>query len=124
MLARKIAISAALAAGVLGGAALPMPSMAAAVVITTDRAPPAPREERMPEPRHGYVWAPGYWDWKGHRHVWMQGHWVRERHGYAYVNPRWAERDGHWVLERGRWDRDGDSIPNNRDRHPDDPRRG
>ena len=124
MLTRKIMISVVLAAGTLGAVALPLPSVGATRMISVDRAPPPPREERIPEHRRGYVWAPGYWDLKDRRHVWVKGHWIRERRGYAYVAPRWAERDGHWVLERGRWDRDGDGIPNNRDAHPNDPRRG
>jgi hypothetical protein len=124
MLARKIIVGAMIAAGTLGAVALPLPSLAATRVMVVDRAPPPSREERVPEHRRGYVWAPGFWDWKHQKHVWVKGHWVRERKGYAYVEPRWAERNGHWELSRSRWDRDGDGVPNNRDAHPDNPRRG
>ena len=89
---------------------------------------PPERYELVPEMRRGYVWAPGYWDYRGDKHHWKKGTWVRERHGYSYEPHRWVERDGRWNLERSRWyqtrrDRDGDGIPNNRDRHPDNPNR-
>ena len=119
----------------LGGVTLPQASAADVIVRV---APPAPRVEAVPAPRHGYVWVPGYWDYRGHRHVWVAGSWVRERRGYRYVTPHWVERNGAWVMERGRWDhgdrdhdgvpnrydrdRDGDGVPNRFDRAPDNPR--
>jgi hypothetical protein len=87
--------------------------------------PPPPRFERVPHPRRGYVWVPGYWQWRGHHHVWVPGTWIVARPGYAYGNPRWIERDGRWYFERGRWrDRDRDGIPDRFDRRPNDPHRG
>jgi WXXGXW repeat (2 copies) len=90
-------------------------------------APPVPYVEVVPSYRHGYVWVPGYWDWRadryGGRHVWIAGTWVRERRGYAYVPHQWVHRDGYWVQSRGRWDRDGDGVPNRYDRHPNNPYR-
>jgi hypothetical protein len=104
-------------------------------------APPAPRTEVMPAPRKGYVWTPGYWDYRAGRHIWVQGTYVREKHGYHYANPQWHERDGRWVLERGHWsrgggdrdhdgipnrvdrDRDNDGVPNRYDSNPNNPRR-
>ena len=111
-----------------------------------DVAPPAVRYEVVPAPRHGYVWAPGYWDWRGSRHVWIRGHWVRERPGYVYYAPRWHQDNGRWRFERERWDRgdriarsgdrdrdgipnrydrdrDGDGVPNRYDSNPNNPRR-
>ena len=41
--------------------------------------PPPPRVEVVPAPRRDYVWAPGYWRWKGREHVWVSGRWVRDR---------------------------------------------
>ena len=87
-------------------------------------APPAPRVVAVPAPRPGYVWAPGYWDWRYNRHVWHDGYWVRSRPGYVYAHPEWVQRDGHWVLMRGGWrrgDADHDGIPNGPDRHPGNP---
>ena len=81
--------------------------------------PPPPRYERVPPPRRGMVWSQGHWEWRGHRHVWMQGHWVKARPGYHYREPRWVEHGGRWNMQPGGWDRDGDGIPNRRDRDRD-----
>ena len=122
MFTRTFLVSALMAAGLLGGAALPLPSIAA-VDIYVNTAPPPPRHERVPDARRGYVWAPGYWNWQGNRHVWVKGHWVKERRGYAYRANEWVEHDGRWKLRRSGWDRDHDGIPNSRDRHPNNPNR-
>ncbi len=130
---RKL-LMAGLLASTFGSIAVP-----AAAAVYVQVAPPAPRAEVVPAPRRGYAWAPGYWDWRGHRHVWIAGHWVRERKGYAYLEPRWVERDGRWHMERRGWarhdrdhdgvpnrvdrDRDGDGVPNRLDRHPNNPKR-
>lgn len=89
-------------------------------------APPPPREEVAPTPRHGHVWVEGHWEWRHGHHRWVSGHWIRERHGYHYKQPTWTERDGGWHMERGGWrrgDRDGDGVPNRLDRAPDNPNR-
>lgn len=49
----------AIVASAIGATALP-----ALAAVYVDVAPPSPREEVIPTPRHGYVWAPGYWDWR------------------------------------------------------------
>jgi hypothetical protein len=77
----------------------------AAVNIDIDVAPPAPRVEVVPEPRHGYVWAPGYWEWRGHEHVWVAGHFIRERHGYHWVPDAWVGNGPHYHYARGHWER-------------------
>ena len=115
------------------------PAASAAVSFSIDVAPPPPREEIVPAPRPGFVWAPGYWDWRHGHHVWVRGHYIRERHGMYWHPDRWVERDGRYVLERGRWDRerfaddrlawqnrhdrDGDGVPNRYDRAPNNPYR-
>ena len=121
-LARKILPVLLMAVGTLGAATIPQTS-AAAVGVYVQVAPPAPRFERLPEPRRGYVWVPGYWDWRGHRHMWVRGVWVKARHGYQYQPHRWVEHNGGWRLDRGRWDRDGDGVPDRVDRHPNNPYR-
>jgi hypothetical protein len=67
--------------------------------------PPADQVEVVPTMRAGYVWAPGYWDYRGGRHVWVKGHSMRGRSGYHWTADRWVERDGRHHLERGRWER-------------------
>src|SRR5829696_1586910 len=111
-------------------------AVAAPTYIDVRVAPPPPRQEVVPEARRGYLWVPGYWDWRGRRHVWVNGHWERARRGYAYRAPEWVQEGDRWRLRRGAWDRDrdgipnrldrdrdGDGIPNRRDKHPNDPRR-
>jgi hypothetical protein len=116
---------AALVAGSFGAIAMPAAS-AADVIIRT--APPPPRNEVVPPPRHGYVWAPGHWEYRRGHHVWVAGSWLRERHGYTYHAPNWVERDGHWVMERGGWNRGGrdsdrDGVPDRHDARPNNPNR-
>jgi len=77
----------------------------AGVVVDIDVAPPAPQVEVVPAPRAGFVWAPGYWEWRGHNHVWERGHWIRERPGYHWVPDRWDQRGPHWHHSIGHWER-------------------
>jgi hypothetical protein len=95
----------------------PLPSMAqASYSVVISSAPPAPLYERVPAPRAGYAWAPGHWEWRGHRHEWVQGFWIEERPGYAYTAPAWMRGERGWYMEPARWtpygrDRDRDGIP-------------
>ncbi len=76
------------------------------VDIRIGQAPPPPRYEAAPPPRRGYVWAPGYWAWDGHRHVWVGGHWERVRRGYHhYAPPGWQQGPGGWRFDHGGWQR-------------------
>ena len=92
------------------------PMMASAAIdFTVKIAPPAPRVERIPPPRVGYVWTPGYWAWRSNRHVWVGGIYVRNRPGYIYEQPRWVQGNGGWHQQGGNWikhDGDRDGIPN------------
>jgi hypothetical protein len=141
---KRKALLAAIAVSSIGF--IPVPASAAEIYI--DVAPPAPRHEVLPAHRPGYVWQPGYWDWRNGRHVWVRGAWMRERPGMFYHPSRWEHRDGRWFFERGRWDRDryvynrpradrdrdgipnrvdrdrdGDGVPNRFDSNPNNPRR-
>ncbi|TMG96668.1 MAG: hypothetical protein E6H73_01620 [Betaproteobacteria bacterium] len=100
MLIRTRILVAALA---LGAITVPVVSEARAVIVEV--APPPPRVEVVPAPRRGYVWAPGYWEWRGRHHVWRNGYWVRERRGYHWAPHRWVDRGGRWEFENGRWER-------------------
>jgi hypothetical protein len=99
---KRKALLAALAVSSIGV----IPVTASAAEIYIDVAPPALRHEVVPPSRAGYVWQPGYWDWRNHRHVWVKGYWVRERPGYYWHPSRWESRDGRYYFEKGRWDRD------------------
>ena len=124
---KKFLMSALLAVGTLGTVTIPLPS-GADVSVQLNFGPPPERVEVIPAPRRGYIWTPGYWDWRGNKHIWVRGHWIREREGYAYQPHRWAEREGRWSLERGRWERahrdtDRDGVPDRFDRRPRNPNR-
>jgi hypothetical protein len=97
---RKKILVAALA---LGAISVPIVSEGRTVIVEV--APPPARVEVVPAPRVGYVWAPGYWNWNGHRHVWVGGRWVGERHGYHWEAHHWEEREGHWHFREGGWRR-------------------
>jgi hypothetical protein len=102
----KIATKALLMSLCVAGSAVVVPSIASAGVgIDIDIAPPAPRVEVVPAVRPGFIWAPGYWDYRGHDHVWVPGRYVRERHGYHWVPDRWEQRGPHWHREEGHWER-------------------
>jgi hypothetical protein len=72
-------------------------------VVEIGVAPPPPRVIVVPEPRVGYVWAPGYWRWNGRTHVWVDGVWMRERRGYHWEPAHWEERHGRYHFEEGHW---------------------
>ena len=143
--ARKWLSAALIATGALAAVAIPQSSSASAglyvqyesAVPRYDSYPtprydsyPTPRHDSYPGVRHGYIWVPGYWDWRGYRQVWIDGTWTRDRHVH-HNQPRhwqehhygWQERHHDWRQGRGRWDRDGDGIPDNRDPYPNNPRR-
>ena len=86
------------------GASMAPGISSARAFVDIDVAPPAARVEVVPGPRAGYVWAPGYWNWEGHRHVWVGGRWVHERRGHHWVSENWEQRDGRWHFEKGHWD--------------------
>ena len=119
----SLALIASAAAAFSGGA------MAVPVGVYINIGPPPPRVEVMPAPRPGYLWTPGYWDWRHGRHYWVGGTWVRERPGYIYTRPEWVNVGGHWHLRHSGWargphgDRDHDGVPNRYDRHPHNPYR-
>ena len=94
---KKLAVTLAMAgASILSvGTAVMVPTAAQAQPAHARVAPPPPRHEAVPPPRRGYVWAPGHYEWKGHRYVWQKGVWMRDRPGYAYRSPQWQEHDGH-----------------------------
>jgi len=121
------ALLAGLCAATLGGAIIvPVTASATSTVVYFNTAPPAARHEVQPAPRPGYVWSSGYWNTKHNKHVWQEGHWERERHGYSMTQPQWTQHDNRWELQRGHWtknDRDGDGVPNSKDRAPDNPGR-
>jgi hypothetical protein len=120
----KKLILASLVAATLAASALP--ALARTDVFVNIGPPPPLRHEVVPAPRAGWVWLPGYWDWRRHRHYWVAGHWIRHRPGYVYAPAQWVQRDNRWYYSAPGWnrhDRDGDGVPNRYDRAPDNPYR-
>jgi hypothetical protein len=104
-------------------AVIALPSYAEDIYISID--PPNRRVEKY-EHRAGYVWAPGYWDWKNGKHEWVAGRQVAERNGYRWQNDRWVRHDNDkWTMQRGGWSRDsdGDGTPDRNDNYPNNPRK-
>lgn len=87
----------------VGVSAAPM-APAQNTAIFVDAAPPPLQAERVPLPRRGYTWAPGYWSWDGHRHVWVAGTWVRVRHGQFYTPAHWDQASSGWHFIPAHWD--------------------
>lgn len=102
---KKVIIGSLVAAAL--AVALPA-SAGSRVGIYVNVAPPVAPYEFVPAPRVGYVWAPGYWDWRYGRYHWIAGHWVRN----------------HAAYHRAGWyDADRDGVPNRYDRAPFNPYR-
>lgn len=117
---RKLIIG-SLAAALLAAASIPA-SARTNVDFYVNVAPPVAPVEVVPAPRVGYVWAPGYWDWRHGRYVWVAGHYIRHRPGYVYAPTRWVYRDGRYYRSGGGWrDADHDGVPNRYDRAPANP---
>jgi hypothetical protein len=97
---RKWILASLFAAGTAVSSA---PSLAR-TYVDVEIAPPPALVEVVPAPRPGWVWAPGYYSWNGHKHVWYKGHYIRERHGYHWVPDSWEDRHGHYHYNRGHWE--------------------
>jgi len=72
--------------------------------VTSDTAPPPARIERV-APREGFIWAPGYWQWKGNAYYWVSGTYIFERRGAHWIPDQWQQTGTHWQYVRGRWER-------------------
>ena len=114
MLTKKLLVSAMLAAGTIGAAAMPLASAAATNVQVNYDAPA--RYEGYPAHRPAYVWVPGHREWDGYRYVWYRGHWERAHRGYGYG---YGDRGYRYAWR----DSDGDGVPDRFDARPNNPYR-
>jgi hypothetical protein len=88
----------------LAGTAVVVPTLVeAGISVDINVAPPAPQVEVVPAARPGYVWAPGFWEWRGGQHVWIAGRWMGERRGYRWEPDVWVQRGPRWHHEPGHW---------------------
>ncbi len=82
-------------------------------VHVVDSEPPPPRY-RTVQPRSGYVWIRGHWQYLNGKWKWKVGHWERARSGYAWQPGHWERRGNryHWV--EGRWAAGGTTVRDHR----------
>jgi hypothetical protein len=100
----KVSQRTLLTALLVAAGAIAAPALSTAgIVVDVDVAPPAPQVEVVPEARPGFVWAPGFWAWRGGNHVWVRGHWIRERPGYHWVPDAWVAAGPRWHYVPGHW---------------------
>jgi len=68
-------------------------------------APPPPRYAAIGvAPGPGFVWTPGWWDWRGHNWVWVEGRWVRPPRAHrVWVAPEWRREGRSYRFHRGYW---------------------
>jgi hypothetical protein len=77
---------------------------AKAAVILAPPPPPPHGAIYHRAPRHGMVWTPGYYRWRGSAYYWMPGAWAVPPHpGAVWVAPAWRHRHGGYVFVAGRW---------------------
>ena len=65
-------------------------------------APPPMRAENV-QPRGGYVWVSGRWNWTNGNWAWVDGHWEREKANQVWVGGRWELQGNYYVWIEGRW---------------------
>ena len=65
-------------------------------------APPPIRVETQ-QPRAGFVWITGRWDWRGGRWEWIGGHWERQRANMMWVDGRWELQGNRYIWVEGTW---------------------
>ena len=117
---RKLILG-SLVVATLAGMSLPAAARSS-VEFSVNFAPPVAPVEYVPAPRAGYVWVPGYYDWRYSRYNWVKGHWERHRPGHHYEPARWDYRNGKYHYRAARWrDADGDGVPNRYDSAPNNP---
>jgi len=106
-LARKLAVLTGLGLALGSAAYVPEAAARTQVSVQIGVAPPPARFERVPPPRRGYAWAPGYWRWDPYarRHVWVTGRWVPAHPGYRYRPAGWIRYGNNWRFHDGYWGR-------------------
>jgi hypothetical protein len=73
-------------------------------VIVVSAPPPVRQEIVYARPAPGYIWVPGYWNWRAGRYVWIAGHWSLPPRGRnTWEQPRWERRGGNYIFIEGRW---------------------
>ena len=102
-----INLSLALVATVLSPAASPSHHALAPAPALIAQAgyppPPPPQAEAVPPPRAGWVWVPGFHEWRGGRYVWVGGRWEHEHRGHVWRPAHWEREGNRQVWRQGEW---------------------
>ena len=103
MTARTFALIGLLCLGPVATTYAPPAEARTFIDVGINVAPPAPRFERVVV-RPGYVWTPGYWQWRGNQYVWVGGYYLRERPAFVWVPHHWVQGPhGGWHFIKGHW---------------------
>lgn len=86
----------------VAGAEAPPPGAPVANDGRPHEAPPPPRDEHW-NPRTGFVWVAGHYEWRNNAYAWIPGHEERERAGQHWNPGHWDNQDGAWVWTEGSW---------------------
>jgi len=88
-----ISLSFALVATVFSPSAAPSRQPVAPAPALVSQAgyppPPPPQAEAVPPPRAGWIWVPGFHEWRGRRYVWIPGRWELQGNYYVWIEGRW-----------------------------------
>jgi WXXGXW repeat (2 copies) len=91
--------------GLLIAAQVLLTTAVRAAEIYANDAPPPPKQQRMPHPRDGMIWAPGHWEWSSQAYYWFDGTWLVERRKRHWVPARWERTGNRWHFLPGHWER-------------------
>ena len=76
------------------------------VVYVQQRPPHGIVEVRGVVPGPGYVWVPGYYQWRGSTYVWISGRYTLVERGYrSWVPGEWRHTRRGWYWVDGHWRR-------------------
>ena len=103
---RKTIVSTALALGLASTATLAAAASSSGE-IEIQIPPPPDRVVVVPEPREGFIYERGHYDWDGKRYVWRDGEFIHKREGHVYTPYALEHRGEHWYYRRGHWDDEG-----------------
>ena len=103
---RKTIGGAVLALGVMGATTLAAAASSTGEIELTLPPPPA-RYEVVPQPRAGYIYQPGHYEWDGRAYVWREGLFIEKREGHVYTPYGLEHRGDMWYYRRGHWDDQG-----------------
>lgn len=75
-------------------------------VIVVKEAPPTVKVETKPaSPGEGYMWIPGYWEYRNGEYAWVDGRWERPpAEEMVWVPGQWVDTGAGYVYVSGHWD--------------------